>query len=73
MKWILTILVIAISIIGQAWINELVRTDVLIFGVVAGIVICACIAGWIWVHMTPGNDHPLTEQEIKKRIDQACG
>ncbi|HCJ52585.1 MAG TPA: hypothetical protein DHV25_02590 [Candidatus Kerfeldbacteria bacterium] len=61
------------SIIAQAWLDGLVRTDVLLVGVVAGILICACIAGWIWVHMTPGNDHPLTEQEIKNRIDQAWG
>jgi len=48
-------------------------TIAFISGCVLATIGCALLAGFIWVSMTPGNDHPLTNDEIKERIGQVWG
>ena len=43
-------------------------TGAFLAGIVFGLAIAALVAGWIWVSLTPGSDHPLTAEEIKARI-----
>ncbi len=48
-------------------------TEALLCGIGIGLVLAALIAGWIWVHLTRGWDHPLTEEEIKERVGAVWG
>lgn len=41
-----------------------------IVGAVFGVVVCALIAGWVWIDRTPGDDHPLTGDEIRERVGE---
>jgi len=42
----------------------------LLIGVMIGISIAATVAGFICIELTPGNDHPLTNDEIRERVGE---
>lgn len=44
-----------------------------LMGIVVGIVGAAIVAGWVWVRLTPGDDHPLSPDEIRARVGEAWG
>jgi hypothetical protein len=44
-----------------------------LIGVALGVVLSAVVAGWVWLFKTPGNDHPLTREEIRERVGEAWG
>ena len=49
------------------------NVDILLIGVGLGLVIAAAIAGWVWITLTKGDDHPLTEDEIRQRVGETWG
>lgn len=42
-------------------------------GVAMGFLAATVIVGLLWIHLTQGNDHPLTEEEIKQRVGEYWG
>lgn len=45
--------------------------DALVFGFAIGIATAAIVAGFVWLHLTRGDDHVLTYEEIMTRIEEA--
>ena len=45
----------------------------LFIGVAIGMALSAGIAGLVWIHLTKGDDHPLTREEVKQRVGEAWG
>ncbi len=53
--------------------ESLTRTGCLIIGVAFGIVLSAAIAGWILIFRHKGFDKKLTEEEIRKHVNETWG
>lgn len=45
-------------------------TGALLIGVVIGLGLAAALAGWMWAHLTEGNDRPLSPEEIRDRVGE---
>jgi hypothetical protein len=39
-------------------------------GVGVGLVVALVVAGWVWIDLTHGDDHPLSGDEIRERVGE---
>ena len=48
-------------------------TGAFLLGIGIGMAIAAVVAAWMWISRIPGDDHPLSAEEIRRRVVEAWG